>query len=44
MVDGGVEVGDDEVRLVRQPANAEDYHHEHHHFNNLKHVAIIEVN
>ena len=41
VVDGWVEVGDDEVGVVRQPAHQEDGHHSHHHLHHLRIGNII---
>ena len=43
VVDGGVEVGDDEVGVVGQPAHQEDGHHSHHHLHHLGFIITTNI-
>ena len=41
VVNGGVEVGKDEVGVVGQPADQEQGHHPHHHLDHLQYEFDI---
>ena len=43
VVDGGVEVGDDEVGVVGEPAHQEEGHHSHHHLHHLGFIITTNI-